>query len=113
MTYRPTYPDMAGWKGNKSTGIKAAFAVSKDMGRRHAEVMGAFLPYGASGATCDTIAEIIGLPVYIVRPRASELERKGKLFPVGKQMGSMGHKVTVYSTVMPPIDEPQGGLALG
>ena len=96
-----TYPDMAGWKGNKATGIQAAFAVSKDLGRRHAQVLAAFEPYGASGATCDEIADALGLAVYLVRPRASELERRGKLFPVGKRMGDMGHKVTVYSVIRP------------
>lgn len=97
------YPEMAGWKGAKITGIQAAFAVSKDLGRRHAEVMSAFAAYGEAGATCDTIAEVLGLPVYLVRPRASELERKGKLFAVGKAMGVLGHKVTVYSTVKPSV----------
>ena len=103
MTDKPTYPDMAGWRGSKSTGIQAAFAVSKDMGRRHAEVMNAFAGFGQTGATCDVVAEILGLPVYLVRPRASELERKGRLHPVGKAMGSMGHKVTIYS-VERPVD---------
>ncbi len=98
------YPEIAGWKGNKETGIQAAFAVSKDMGRRHAEVMNAFAQFGAVGATCDTIAEILGLPVFHVRPRASELERKGKLFPIGKAMGAYGHRVTIYSVVKPSGD---------
>ena len=96
------YPhDQAGWKGSKSTGIQAAFAVTKDLGRRHSEVLNAFAPYGAPGATCDVVGEGIGLPAYLVRPRATELEKLGKLFAVGKAMGQMGHKVTVYSTVKP------------
>lgn len=103
----PKYPEMAGWKGNKLTGIRAAFAVSKDMGRRHAEVLSAFASSGTDGTTCDAIAADLGLPVHIVRPRASELERKGKLFPIGKAMGAYGHKVTVYSLTKP--DEEVGG----
>jgi len=110
---RPIYPDMAGWKGNKATGNQAAFAVSKDMGRLHAEVMNAFAPFGAAGAICDKIAEFFGLPVFHVRPRASELERNGKLFPVGKTMGAYGHKVTIYSVIEPPFDGPQGELLVG
>ena len=106
------YPDtQAGWKGNKPTGIQAAFAVSKDLGRRHAEVLNAFIPFGAAGATCDVIGEVLGLPAYLVRPRATELEKLGKLFAVGKAMGQMRHKVTVYSTVKPSLDA-QTGLAL-
>ena len=96
------YPfTLAGWKGNKSTGIQAAFAVSKDLGRRHAEVMTAFTAFGTQGATCDEVGEHIGLPAYLVRPRATELDKQGKLFPIGKRMGGMGHKVTVYSVDRP------------
>ena len=98
------YPfTLAGWKGNKSTGIKAAFAVSKDLGRRHAEVMTAFATFGAPGATCDEVGDQIGLPAYLVRPRATELDKQGKLFAIGKRMGGMGHMVTVYS-VERPVD---------
>ena len=108
------YPHtQAGWKGNKPTGIQAAFAVSKDLGRRHTEVLSALAPYGAAGATCDAIGECIGLPAYLVRPRATELEKQGKVFAIGKAMGTMGHKVTVYSTVKAPVDDPQGGLSFG
>ena len=96
------YPhDNAGWKGNKPTGIQSAFYVTKDLGRRQAEVMTAFAPFGAAGATCDAIAEILGISVFHVRPRASELEAKGKLFPVGTAKGVFGRNVTVYSTVKP------------
>lgn len=91
----------AGWKGNKETGRRAAFAVSQDLPRRHAQVMAAFAPYGPAGATCDEIGEELKLPVHLVRPRASELEKRGKLFAVGRRPGRLGHKVTVYSVVEP------------
>ena len=108
------YPHtQAGWKGNKPPGIKAAFAVSRDLGRRHSEFMSALTPYGAPGASCDVLSETTGLPAYLLRPRATELEKQGKIFAVGKAMGMMGHKVTVYSTVRPRVDEHQGGRAFG
>lgn len=97
----PKYPKMAGWRGNKQTGIKSAFEVSKDLGRRHAEVLAAFMEQGASGATCDLIADSLGLSVFHVRPRASELERLGKLWPIGSAMGGYGRPVTVYSATKP------------
>lgn len=109
MTEKSKFPFVAGWKGNKLTGIQAAIAVSKDMGRRHAQVLTAFAPFGRLGATCDEIGEAIGLPAYLVRPRATELEKQGKLFSIGKRMGGMGHKVTVYSTVQP--SEPYQQIA--
>ena len=101
MTDKLTYPDMPGWKGDKSTGRQAAFALAQNLPRRHRQVMEAFAPYGEAGATCDDISATLNLPVYVIRPRASELERKGKLFPVDKRAGGMGHKVTVYSVVKP------------
>lgn len=96
-----TYPNMPGWKGTKSTGRAAAFAVAKDLGRRHRQVIEAFAEFGADGGTCDEVGEALELPVYLVRPRASELERKGQLFLVGKRPGSFGHPVSVYSVVKP------------
>lgn len=103
-----SYPyDRAGWKGNKSTGIRAAFAVSQDLGRRQAQVVTEFDKFGEPGTTCDVVGENIGLPAYLVRPRATELEKQGKLFAVGKAMGTMGHKVTVYSTSNPAESSPQ------
>lgn len=101
MSNTPKYPDMPGWKGRKSTGRNAAFAIAKDLPRRHAQVMEAFAKHGEAGSTCDEICRGLELPVHIVRPRASELEAKGKLFSVGKRPGMMGHKVTVYSVVKP------------
>lgn len=104
MTDRKTYPDMPGWKGNKETGRKAAFAIADDLARRHKQVLEAFAPYGSAGATCEDISTKLDLAVHLVRPRASELERKGKLFPIGKRPGHYGHPVTIYSTVAPLED---------
>ena len=103
MTDTPSYRGGtgAGWKGDKETGRQAAFAVTQDLPRRHGQVLAAFEPYGLAGGTCDEIYETLGLPVHVVRPRASELERLGKLFPVGKRRGALGFPVTVYSTVRP------------
>lgn len=96
------YPEMPGWKGNKSTGRNAAFAVAQDITGRRRQVWEAFAPYGASGGTCDDISGDLQLPVYVLRPRASELEKLGKLFALSeKRPGQMGHNVTVYSVVKP------------
>lgn len=103
MTDRTTYPDMPGWKGDKATGRQAAFAIAPDLARRHRQVLEAFAQHGAAGAICDEIAGTLNLPVYLVRPRASELERLGRLFPIGKRLGAMGFKVTVYSVVKPVV----------
>ncbi|OAO02573.1 hypothetical protein A8B75_11570 [Sphingomonadales bacterium EhC05] len=96
------YPNMPGWKGSKSTGREAAFAVAKDITGRRRQVWEAFEPYGTAGSTCDAIAERLSLPVHILRPRASELEQLGKLYVLPeKRPGLMGHNVTVYSVFKP------------
>lgn len=99
MARKTTYPDTPGWKGAKDTGRQAARAIAPALARRQRQVLEAFARFGSAGATCDQIAEALRLQVYLVRPRASELERKNKLFPIGKRPGPMGHSVTVYSVV--------------
>jgi len=102
MDNKNKYPNMPGWKGNKATGREAAFAVAKDITGRRRQVWEAFEPYGHAGSTCDAIAEGLSLPVHILRPRASELEKLGKLFPLPeKRPGQLGHNVTVYSVIKP------------
>jgi hypothetical protein len=96
------YPNMPGWKGSKSTGREAAFAVAKDITGRRRQVWEAFEPYGTAGSTCDETSETLDLPAYVLRPRASELEKLGKLFALPeKRRGQMGHNVTVYSVLKP------------
>ena len=99
MARKTTYPDTPGWKGAKDTGRQAARAIAPGLARRQRQVLEAFSRFGSAGATCDQVAEMLGLLIYLVRPRASALERKGKLHPIGKRPGSMGHQVTVYSVV--------------
>ncbi|RVQ65734.1 hypothetical protein EKN06_12425 [Croceicoccus ponticola] len=101
MSYKIAYPDMPGWKGDKATGREAAFAIAKELPARQQQVWDAIAARGVTGATCDELQDELDLPAYCIRPRASELERKGKLWPVGRRMGVLGHKVTVYSTVKP------------
>lgn len=102
QTDQDKYPNMPGWKGNKSTGRNAAFAIAQTVTGRRRQVYEAIQPYGPSGATCDDISEALGLPPYLIRPRATELEKLGKLYALpDKRLGQMGHKVSVYSTIKP------------
>ena len=98
----------AGWKGNspeaRQNSAGAAHMVNKTLGRRHAQMLAAWARYGASGAIPETVGEDEGLPVHVVRPRASELVKRGLLFEVGKRAGGLGCKVMAYSVV-----KPEGG----
>lgn len=98
----------AGFKGNslaaRQNSAGAAHAVTRSLGRRHAQMMAAWGHYGSAGAIPETIAADLGLPVHVVRPRAGELVKRGLLFEVGKRTGGMGFNVMAYS-----VAEPEGG----
>lgn len=95
----------AGFKGNsevtRETGREAAESVSETLARRHKQMVDAWTPYGAFGAIPEQIADELGLPVHVVRPRAGELVKRGLFFRVGKRLGNFGCAVTVYSVVNP------------
>ncbi|MEJ6594678.1 hypothetical protein [Parasphingorhabdus sp.] len=81
---------------------EAAFAVAQDIAGRRRQVWETFEPYGTAGSTCDVIAEGLSLPVHILRPRASEPEKFGKLFALPeKRTRQTGHNVTDYSAIKP------------
>lgn len=98
----------AGFKGNspeaRQNSAAAAHAVNKTLGRRHAQMIAAWRLYGAAGAIPEQIADDVGLPVHVVRPRAGELVKRGLLFETGKRLGGLGHKVMSYS-----VERPEGG----
>jgi len=108
-TENPSYGDgtAAGHKGQsreaRQNSAGAASEVTKTLPRRHRQMMETWSPYGASGAIPEQIANDLGLPVHVVRPRAGELVKKGLLFELGKRPGGMGHKVMAYS-VQPPTE---------
>lgn len=98
----------AGWKGNspeaQQNSAGAAHKVNKTLGRRHSQMVAAWSRYGAAGAIPEQIADDVGLPVHLIRPRAGELVKRGLLFEMGKRTGGMGLKVMAYS-----VRKPEGG----
>ena len=99
-----TYPDMPGWKGKIDTGRKAAFAIADDLGRRHKQVFTALAQRGEVGATPCNIADMLELPIDLVRPRFTELHNKGRIYRVGKRMGGRGLEVMAYSIIKPAAE---------
>jgi hypothetical protein len=103
----PRYRDgtAAGHKGNskhaRETGRAAAKEVTRSLGRRHKQMLNAWAPYGANGARPEEVARDLGLPVHVVRPRASELVKRKLLFEVGKRPGDLGSLVMAYATIAP------------
>ena len=107
----PHYRDgtAAGFKGNcaitRENGREAAEKVTKSLGPRHQQMIAAWARYGAVGAIPEQVSADIDLDVRCVRPRASELRKRGLLFVVGKRLGGMGSKVTAYSVVKPAEEQ--------
>ena len=97
----------AGSKGKSQTGKDAAEHVNRTLGRRHQQMMEAWTFYGAAGAIPETIANDLDLPVHLVRPRAGELVKLGRLFVVGRSPGELGCKVMRYSVEKPAEPEAQ------
>lgn len=95
----------AGHKGRSPTARQnsadAASLVTESLGQRHRQMLAAWTPYGAAGATPEQIANDTNLPVHVVRPRAGELVKRGLFFEVGKRPGNLGCRVTAYSVVKP------------
>jgi hypothetical protein len=98
----------AGFKGNslsaRQNSAGAAHIVNRTLGKRHAQMVAAWSRYGSAGAIPETIADDLGLPVHVIRPRAGELVKRGLLFEAGKRTGGMGFKVMAYS-----VAKPEGG----
>lgn len=98
----------AGHKGHsaaaRQNSREAASEVTKDLGRRHRQMVEAWTPYGAAGAIPEQIANDTGLPIHVIRPRAGELVKRKLLFEVGKRQGGLGCRVMAYS-VTAPADE--------
>lgn len=103
----PHYGDgtAAGHKGNspeaRGNSRAAADEVTRTLARRQRQMLDAWAIYGRAGAIPEQIADDLGVPVHIVRPRAGELVRLGRLHEVGRRPGGMGHKVMAYSTEEP------------
>ena len=112
MLNAPHYRDgtAAGHKGNspqaRQNSREAAEGVTKDLGRRHQQMIDAWAPYGAAGAIPEDIAKDLDLPVHIIRPRAGELVKRKKLFEVGRRIGGLGKRVMAYS-----VQRPEGGAS--
>lgn len=95
----------AGSKGNtpltRGNSEASAKEVTRDLARRHRQVVEAFAAYGPGGAIPEQVANDLDLPVHVVRPRCGELRTRKLLFEVGKRPGHMGHAVTAYSAIQP------------
>jgi hypothetical protein len=91
----------AGFKDSQGgdTSYQAACKISKELGRRQAEVL-AHLQLGP--ATPEEIADAIGRHFATVRPRVSELVRLGLVMDTGRRgTGALGGTVRIWRVATP------------
>lgn len=93
------YPQAAGYK-DEGPGRDAARRVGSQLGRRRSEALDAFRRLGV--ATPDEVAELVGRPAHIVRPRVSELFLLGEPQKTEKRgRSSYGSPQTIYRLSTP------------
>src|ERR1700756_5307312 len=81
LNQRRGYPDEPGFKGDPNgPGADAARRYKAQVGRRQQQVLDGL---GAGPKNAEQIGLEIGLHWYLVRPRLSELERKGLVAKTG------------------------------
>jgi predicted ArsR family transcriptional regulator len=89
------YPDAPGFKAS-GTSEQAAASVVTDAARLQRAVMSVLYRH-SSGLTADQCAEFMGEPILSVRPRFSELQRKGMIEETGeRRRNKSGRAANVY-----------------
>lgn len=90
------YPNAPGHRG-VDTSIAAANALQPKLGRLHKSVLGTIRTAGNQGLTGDEIAVRLEMERWAVRPRTSELRRKGLIRDSGQRRPNCtGKKAIVW-----------------
>ena len=93
------YPDAPGFKVSGPS-EQAAEAIGSTANKLRAAVLSQFAQY-PSGATADEVAKDLNLSVLSVRPRVSELNRKGSIKQTGaRRRNDSGMTATVWRVVL-------------
>ena len=89
-----TYPDAPGHK-NVETSIAAADALAPKLGRLQQLAFGPIRDAGAHGLTTDELEDLLGFQRCSLRPRASELRRKGLIRDSGQRRPNSTGKLAI------------------
>jgi predicted ArsR family transcriptional regulator len=92
FAYNESYPASPGWKG-RSTSRLAAESMKPKAPTIQQRIMGLLHP--ALALTPDEAAEMLGLPIWTVRPRFSELGKQGKLVDTGRRRRNESGKAAI------------------
>lgn len=92
-----SYADGGAGHCGVDTSIDGALYVQAKLGRLQAAAFNLIAAAGPNGATCDEIGAALDWAVYLVRPRATELQRMGKVIDSGvRRNGACGRPVIVW-----------------
>ncbi|QIK78437.1 hypothetical protein G7077_05490 [Sphingomonas piscis] len=89
-----TYPEAPGHR-NVQTSIAAADALAPKLGRLQRLAQLAIRDAGANGLTADELASWLGMDRWEMRPRTSELRRKGLIRDSGQRRRNCTGKLAI------------------
>jgi hypothetical protein len=90
------YPHSPGWKGDAETGREVAIAIAPMAKCLRERVLNYFTIHAPCAFNCEAVSTALGVTVYNVRPRISELVAAKKLKPTGERVKNDAG----YTTVM-------------
>lgn len=102
------YPAQAGHRGI-DTSIAAAAIINPSLPRLQRQVFAMIAQAGASGATCDEIADALGWERFRVRPRTSELRKLRRIVDSGVRRLSQSGVQSIVWITRPIADEGAAG----
>lgn len=97
------YPDVPGHRG-ADTSRAAANAIAPELGRLQRLAEEAITAAGAHGLTADELAEQLGVDRLSIRPRASELRRKGLICDSGRRRPNVNGKAAIVWVAREHLD---------
>lgn len=89
-----TYPDAPGHR-QVDTSIAGADALAPKLGRLQRTVLGPIREAGQTGLTGDEVALRLGVERWTIRPRTSELRRKGLIRDSGQRRPNCSGKAAI------------------
>ena len=89
-----TYPDAPGHR-YVETSIAAADAIAPKLGRLQRMAEGAIRNAGEIGLTTDELEDLLGFQRWSLRPRTSELKRKGLICDSGRRRQNSTGKLAI------------------
>lgn len=94
------YPHSPGWKGEAETSREAAIAIAPIAKCLRDRVLNYFTMKSTRSFSAEVVSAALGVSIYSVRPRISELVAAKKLHPTGERVkNAAGHTTVMWRVV--------------